>query len=276
MIIKFLHLTTLLAVALLLIACNNGLSQPAKTNKNGVRSLKPEFLKKLASKRIYFGHMSVGNNIIQGVQEVAQSYPDLPLAIRETEDFASFGQGLFAHSRIGDNKQPLKKVHNFSEKMDAGLGNQAEVAFFKFCYIDIMANQDTDQVLAAYQQTMSNLKHKYPNTTFVHVTVPLTVVQTGWKVPIKKLLGKAPGGYLDNIMRNRFNQKLLTTYAGKEPVFDLARVEATRPNGSMATFEWEGKTYLGMHRDYASDGRHLNEQGRRYAAEQLLVFLANI
>jgi hypothetical protein len=233
-------------------------------------------LAKLASKRIYFGHMSVGNNIIQGVQEIFQSHPHLLLAVHETEDVESLGQGFFAHSRIGDNMQPLKKVHNFAEKMDAGLGNQAEIAFFKFCYIDIMADQDTDQVLATYQQTMSNLQHKYPKTTFVHVTVPLTVVQTGWKVPIKKLLGKAPGGYLDNIKRNQFNQKLLSTYAGKEPVFDLARVEATRPDGSVATFEWEGNTYLGMSENYASDGRHLNEQGRRYVAEQLLVFLANI
>jgi hypothetical protein len=138
-----------------------------------------------------------------------------------------------------------------------------------------MADQDNDQVFTAYQQTMSDLKRKYPQTTFIHVTVPLTVVQTGWKVPIKKLIGKAPGGYLDNIKRNQFNQMLIGAYAGNEPVFDLARVEATRPDGSVATFEWEGQTYLRMSGDYASDGRHLNAQGRRYAAEQLLVFLAN-
>lgn len=266
----------LVAASSVLLSCNNQTAGDASANQPKEIKLNRTTFDKLGAKSIYFGHMSVGNNIMEGVQDILRENPDAELDVRETESIDPAGKGLFAHSPIGDNMHPLKKIANFKTKIANNIGDHADIAFFKFCYIDIKADRDTEQVLTTYQQTMSRLKQKYPKTTFVHVTVPLTVVQTGWKVPVKKLIGKAPGGYLDNIVRNRFNQKLIGAYAGKEPVFDLARVEATRPDGSVVTFKWEGKTYLGMSGYYASDGRHLNAQGRRYAAEQLIVFLANI
>jgi hypothetical protein len=100
------------------------------------------------------------------------------------------------------------------------------------------------------------------------------VVQTGPKAFVKKIIGKAPGWYLDNVKRNSYNEKVRKAYSGKEPLFDLALVEATRPDGSLATFEWQGQSFQQLVPEYGSDGRHLNETGRQYVAEQLLVFLA--
>jgi len=44
-----------------------------------------------------------------------------------------------------------------------------------------------------------------PAVTFVHVTVPLTIVQTGAKAWLKRRLGKAPWGEQENVVRHRFN-----------------------------------------------------------------------
>ena len=71
----------------------------------------------------------------------------------------------------------------------------------------------------------------------------------------------------NNINRNQFNEILRKEYEGKAPIFDLAKIESTYP---------DGKTSYSMVPDYTYDGGHLNETGRKKAAEQLLVLLANI
>jgi hypothetical protein len=258
------------------MACSNQTAGDAAATQNKEIELSERTFDKLAAKRIYFGHMSVGSNIMAGVQDILSGYSDATLAVLETEMIPADGNGIFAHGPIGDNEYPLKKIENFTKKINDGIGGKADIAFFKFCYIDMMADQDAEKVFASYQKAMEKLKQQFPETTFVHVTVPLTVVQTGWKVPLKRLIGKTPGGYLDNINRNRYNQLLHAAYTGKEPLFDLAKVEATTPRGTQATYEWEGQTYSSLYPGYASDGRHLNEQGRRYVAQQLLLFLADI
>ena len=259
-----------------LLACSSEISTEAASNQKKEDRLSPNELGKISGKRIYFGHMSVGNNIMEGVQEILQEYPDAKIVVRETEAMEAAEKGLFAHSPIGDNWHPLKKIDNFSKKVNDGIGGAADIAFFKFCYIDMMADQDAEKVFESYKRAMENLKQQFPETAFVHVTVPLTVVQTGWKVPIKRLIGRAPGGYLDNINRNRYNQMLQAAYAGKEPIFDLAAIEAATPAGGQTIFEWDGKQYISLYPGYASDGRHLNEQGRRHVAQKLLLFLGDV
>ena len=266
----------LVAASSLLLACSDQTTGDATADRHKEIELNPATFDKLAAKRIYFAHMSVGNNIMAGVRDILNARPGTGLTVLETETMPADGNGVFAHGPIGDNQHPFKKIENFSEKVNDGIGRKADIAFFKFCYIDMMADQDAEKVFEAYRTSMETLKREFPDTTFVHVTVPLTVVQTGWKVPIKRLIGKAPGGYLDNIERNRYNRLLREAYADKEPIFDLAEVEATTPRGTLTTYVWKGQTYASLHPDYASDGRHLNEQGRRHVAEQLLLFLAGL
>jgi len=59
-------------------------------------------------------------------------------------------------------------------------------------------------------------------------------------------------------------------------IFDLAKIESTFPDGRRASFTKDGKTYYSMVPDYTYDGGHLNELGRKIAAEQLLFLLANL
>ena len=82
--------------------------------------------------------------------------------------------------------------------------------------------------------------------------------------------------YDANIRKNEFNDLLRKEYSGKEPIFDLAYVESTFPDGRRSTFTKAGETYYSMAPEYTYDDGHLNETGRKRAAEQLLVLLANL
>jgi hypothetical protein len=126
---------------------------------------------------------------------------------------------------------------------------------------------------------MALLKVDYPNTTFVHFTVPLLrKAKPSLKIWIEKILGKKKE-YFDNahnVKRNKFNDLLRKVYDGKEPLFDIAKIESTYMDGKRETFEANGKTHYSLVPEYTDDGGHLNETGRKKVAEQLLIFLANL
>ena len=135
--------------------------------------------------------------------------PHINLNIVETSNPADFNHPLFAHARVGKNTDPKSKINAFSAFMKEAIGNKADIAFFKFCYVDVMAGTDVHKVFTEYMNSMSHLKKTYPKTNFIHVTVPLTTRQTGIKAWIKKLIGRPVGGYDDNIKRNQFNELLI-------------------------------------------------------------------
>ena len=51
---------------------------------------------KLSQKKIYFGHQSVGFNIIDGIKDLMKENPQIKLNIIETTDQSDFKSGLFA------------------------------------------------------------------------------------------------------------------------------------------------------------------------------------
>jgi hypothetical protein len=124
---------------------------------------------------------------------------------------------------------------------------------------------------------MSLLKKRFPKTTFVHVTVPLTSSKTGLKPWVKRIIGREdPWGFEENIRRNQFNGLLRKGYQNKEPIFDLAEIESTLPDGTRQTFSKDGNTYYSLIPDYSNDGGHLNELGRKIVAGELLLLLATL
>jgi len=251
------------------------MSEP-KVTLPSIADVSDPLWEKLAQKKIYFGHQSVGNNIIDGIKDLMEEYPQINLKIAETFDQADFELGIFAHSKVGENMDPISKISGFQSYINNGLGGKADKAFFKFCYIDINPQTHVEQLFAEYKNTMSQLRQDYPKTEFIHVTIPLKVVQTGPRVWIKKLIGRPIGGYDDNIKRNEFNDLLRQEYSEKEPVFDLALAESTYTDGSRQSFQHNGNTYFALIPEYSHDGRHLNEAGRKKVAEQLLILLANL
>ncbi|MCZ2076650.1 MAG: hypothetical protein LC130_16845, partial [Bryobacterales bacterium] len=110
---------------------------------------------------------------------------------------------------------------------------------------------------------------------FVHVTVPLTTVEPAAKAWIKSTLGKKTARAA-NLKRNRFNELLRKTYSGADPIFDLAEVESTYPDGSRSYFMHQENKIYTLVPEYTTDGGHLNRLGRRTAAERLLRVLAEM
>ncbi len=221
----------------------------------------------LSSKKVYFAHQSVGQNIIEGLKDIAKDHPGAGLKIVESSDPAALAAPAFVHSRVGKNTKPDTKMDGFAGFVNSGMGKAADIAFFKLCYVDITAGADVDALFGRYKKTMDNLKRQFPDTVFVHVTAPLTVSEGKAKAFLKKLAGRQTGR-ADNLKRNQFNALMKAEYAGKEPVFDLAKVEAQGPDGQEKT--------LALARGYTDDGGHLNEKGRRAAAEELVKFLAGV
>jgi hypothetical protein len=229
-----------------------------------------------SAKRIFFGHQSVGFNIVEGLNDILRENPQIKATVIETSDPKVFDTPLFAHAAIGKNYDPRSKVDAFVAVMDQGLGNKADIAFMKFCYVDVMAGSDAGGIFTYYAERMGYLKQKYPKTTFIHITVPLASVQAGPKAWIKRLIGSSPDGYADNMKRNEYNELLRNQYSGKEPVFDLAKAESLLPDGSYATFSQDGKKFDYLPQEYTSDGGHLNKKGRQRAAQNLLLLLTNL
>jgi len=60
--------------------------------------------------------------------------------------------------------------------------------------------------------------------------------------------------------RGEFNRLLRERYA-EDPIFDLAAVTSTYPDGRRETFTLDGKTYESLVPAYTDDGGHLNAVG---------------
>jgi hypothetical protein len=257
------------------IACGGPVNN-ARRSVRSIDELTDSAKAALAGQRIFFGHQSVGANIMQGVSELVGANQGLKLQVVGPGEAWPASGGFFAHGKVGSNGAPSSKTDDFAKQMAEGLGSRVGVAFHKYCYIDFPEGTDPGKIFGHYRDTMARLRAKYPAVIFVHVTVPVTVVQTGPKAVVKRMLGRAPGGYADNIRREQFNALMRREYAGPEPLFDLAAIESADAEGTQQQFEFKGQTGLALFPPYASDGRHLGDLGRRRVAEELLVLLASI
>ena len=224
-------------------------------------------LETLAQRSVFFGHQSVGMNLLEGLRDLAGEQK-VPLRIVEGPP----APGTFAHRFVPENGDPLRKLKSFA----SGLEPSPQIAMLKFCFVDFDARTDAAALFARYQAALADLQARHPQTVFVHVTVPLTTAQGGPKAWVKKLLGRAPAGVAENAKRDEYNALLRAAYQGRAPLFDLAAIESTRPDGSRESVEWNGREVPALVPAYASDGAHLNAEGRRRAAERLAGVLAAV
>lgn len=218
-----------------------------------------------AGKRLYFGHMSVGYNILDGLSDVyatkgvaAPALVDLDAGA--SPDAPALTTGSVLHAEIGVNGDPLGKLANFDAALRGGLAGEVEVALLKFCYVDIRADTDVNSLFEAYSTTMAALERDFPEVTFLYATTPLTVPEPGIKGALKALLGRT-----DNPARERYNALVRAAYADTGRLFDVAAAEATAPDGTASPALYPG---------YASDGAHLNASGSAVVAVELLHLLA--
>lgn len=229
----------------------------------------------LAKKRIFFGHQSVGFNIIDGLDEIMKDMPSIKLNVKLSEDAEDFEGAVFAHSKIGKNGRPDLKIAEFEKILDTGVGQQADAAFLKLCYIDFTGDADVEKIFSHYTQTMKKIQSKYSKLKLLHVTVPLKVAESGVKARIKKVIGRRLVDNEENIKRNQFNAMMRATYGKSGELFDLAEHESTLSGGGRATFVEDGTEYFGLASEWSDDGGHLNRSGRKRIAKALLLFLAH-
>lgn len=225
-----------------------------------------EELTSASRKRLFLGHMSVGKNLLSGVREVyavnSLGTPEMVELTRgEPVPRLPERTGLFAHSLIGENRDPEGKLSNFDAALRNGVADQVDIAMLKFCYIDIRWDTDVDSLFAAYKQTLDALEKDYPNVEFVHVTTPLTTPPSTIKQRVKALIGRD-----DNVARERYNHLLRSSY-GQDRLFDLAASESTSPDGTTDDALYPG---------YSTDGAHLNAAGSATAAVGFLRLLASM
>lgn len=251
-----------------LAACSSG---GEGTGVEKAPSIRAE-LEAIAQVRIFFGHQSVGSDILEGLKDLAAA-ENLPVQIVQVPAACGLSRGTVGHGLVGENGAPGSKVQSFVQAFEGSEGEPPDYALMKFCYVDFQPNSDVEAIFAEYRKAMDELKRRYPSTTFVHVTVPLTAGE-GLKGRIKRLLGRETSAAYNEV-RERFNERLRKTYAG-EPIFDLAVVESTRPDGSRATERVGGRDIPMLYDAYTYDGGHLTPLGREHAARELVRLIASL
>lgn len=231
-------------------------------------------LEAIARARIFFGHQSVGRNILQGVAELAAE-AGVALPVAKLDDGATAANKGLIHAEIGRNNDPAGKIVAFANVLNRSGSNTYDLVILKFCYVDLSAEGTKDPLalIEQYQRAVLELRAAHPGLRIVHVTVPLRSDPLEWKTPLKRLLGRETYEDADNRLRYAYNTELRRRFAG-DAIFDIAEVESTRPDGSRSGFADGRGTVYTLAREYTSDGGHLNSLGRQVVARAYVQAIA--
>ncbi len=248
--------------------------RPDNTIGDKIKLLTDDQIERVTHQKIFFGHKSVGFNIVQGISDLVAADPRLKLNLVHSSQPATIAAPAFIESPVGENTDPVSKDKAFADMLAFGMGEGGGIAMYKYCWADIHASTDVQELFERYRSNINSLRKRYPNIKFVHITAPLTTVEPAGRAWLKSLLGRETDRNADR-KRNEYNRLLKAYYQG-EPIFDLAEVESTLPDGSRTFFISEGWPVYVLASEYTDDGGHLNEAGRWRAAHQLLVTLAEL
>lgn len=262
----------LLVVSVLVAGCT-----PARDELRGGRleaTPSREELQRFAESRVFFGHQSVGNNIIDGLEDFyANSNMKRPV-VKGASDVAGDDRFL-AHAMLGVNGDPQSKIDEFRTLLVHGLANRTDIVVLKFCYVDVTSGSDVRQVFEAYSTAMDDLSRDYPDIQIVYTTVPLSTEAT-WKSRLKAAITRSIPPYTaDNIAREQYNSMVRERYGSTGRLFDIARVESTRADGSRVQGERDGREYFSLDQRIAADSGHLNDDGARLAADEFVRLVAS-
>ncbi len=230
----------------------------------------------LGTSVVYFGHQSVGTNILQGVATLAGD-TGVPRVIAYEPGIA-VEPGTILHGPVGANGDMYAKIDSFAETIRNGVGEIVDVALFKFCYVDVRADTDVETVFAYYQRTMEELEREYPNVRFVHSTIPLVSrplpLFAHAKNVAKWILRRDPLSNKSNSVRNEFNMLVRNNFGDTERLFDIAELESSRVHEERAHTSRETGGH--MLRRYTYDGGHLNRRGQTRVASGFLETIGRI
>jgi hypothetical protein len=141
----------LILFILLLVSCGGGGSMAKnKVVFKSLQDIKESKWNNLSKKKIYFGHQSVGSDIIRGIEDLQKINPIINLNILEKSNSNIHKSGVFLHSKIGINNKPSTKIDDFFNIFEQELKDSVDIAFLKLCYVDIAANTDIQNLFELY------------------------------------------------------------------------------------------------------------------------------
>jgi hypothetical protein len=223
--------------------------------------------------RILFLHHSVGRNVLAGIEQIDREVGEGRLAIVPPEAALETGSPALVDATGGQNQDPESKMAAFAEMLRREPRLKPDLAFMKLCYVDFHPRTDVGRLFSSYERTIAEVRRDHPELRVAHVTAPLRRRPAGLKSLVRRLLGRGAWEDAANTRRYEFNERLLATYPA-DPIFDLARIEATAPDGTVTTFQHGSRQIPSLYPGYTDDGGHLNAMGQRVAGEQAIRFLA--
>ena len=220
--------------------------------------------------RIFFGHKSVGDDIVDGLRLIStkNAKPPLKILLIDQPSADTVPAAYFLHAKIGKNGDCISKAAAFSVNMDDVRLKDVEVVLFKFCFIDFNTDTNVDSVFSIYADTLKMLEGRFPRVKFIYATVPL-LSRYGYSGPIKGRLKELFGMKNDNIVRARYNNKIRQTFPERR-IFDIARIECTDSEGNSNFDVVNGDTVYHLFDEYSYDGGHLNQIGQKLVAQGLI------
>jgi hypothetical protein len=245
---------SLLILGLLVLICGCGTDRPDQS-PTSINAMNPNIV---AEMRIFFGHQSVGRDVLAGIATIA---PSLRIASLDT---VPDGPALIEAS-IGQNEHPATKDQAFLEAL-AAVG-PVDAALYKYCYVDVSLDTDVRELFDRYEQTLEQAP-----VPVIPVTLPLTTVEPGWKRLLKQMAGRPTQASL-NAKRMQFNELLRKRYADTA-IIDLAKLESTREDGTRCLIRVEDLEVECLAPEFSDDGSHLNELGRAHVASGFLTALS--
>jgi lysophospholipase L1-like esterase len=148
------------------LAVSNGCSREASSLEESVATKpSPQAIAEAARTRVVFAHQSVGNNILDGVKQIAAD-AGVPIAIIETREPPQSTGGIF-HFKVGENGAPARKLEDFAKTLNSQDFSHADVALVKLCYIDFEEQTEAGRLANQYLEILESLRGKYPNTRFL-------------------------------------------------------------------------------------------------------------
>ncbi len=228
------------------------------------RALK-DHLRALAESRVFFAHQSVGENILEGLRELAQSEAVSGLHIVSLEEGDPPSERFLLHVSVGQNMEPMSKIEGFEKLLRERVPKNVEIALLKFCYVDFWPDSDVDRIFEEYVGSIIRLQSEFPAILFLHTTVPLKARMLTFKDRIKQVLGKPLWEDQSNRSRFRFNQLLRARFPDDQ-ILDIAGAESTRADGTRCEITLNGEAIPCMDSSYSNDGGHLNTTGMRHVA----------
>ena len=229
----------------------------------------------LGSRRVFFGHQSVGANIMRGVEEVLRAHPAIPVRMTESADPRSMRAAGLYHGRVGTNGVPQSKIEAWERVVAGAELDQDGIALLKLCYVDITSAMDLSGLFDEYGRAVRRLKAARPGLTIVHVTTPVTA-DPGWLRHHAARLRGLTSLREVNLPRARYNDRMRETYGGVDPIFDLEALEASDADGRELAVRCDGRAVPYLNDAWTDDGGHLNEAGQTRAAKALLARLASL